>query len=506
MELFQLLEGIDVLEISGEPGGDVFDICYDSRRCVKDSLFVAIPGLKSDGHQFISDATKRGAKYVIHEQDIPMQPGVVFIRVKDSRSALGRSGKNFFRNPAAEFCLTGVTGTNGKTTVTYLLESILKAAGFCTGLVGTINYRYNDRVFESVNTTPESVDLQRIFRSMADSGVAHVITEVSSHALDLGRVDDSEYDMGIFTNLSQDHLDYHHTIENYFMAKKRFFQEILKEGKIMIVNGDDPWGRKLVLDLKRPAITFGIENSCDISVNRFDISINGIHANITTPGETFPVSSPMAGKFNLYNILAATAAAVSLHIPKEFIQSGIKDLKGVPGRLERVSKGRSEPRTFVDYAHTEDALKRVLENLSGFKEKRIITVFGCGGDRDRGKRPLMGKAATELSDLTIVTSDNPRTEDTLKIISEIESGIKENCIKKYVPNELSGGLLEKGYIIMPDRREAISLAVSIADDSDIILIAGKGHEKYQITGETKISFDDVIVAREALARRRIRGA
>jgi len=505
VKLLQLLEGIDILKISGEPGGDVSDICYDSRRCVKGSLFVAIPGLKFDGHDFISDATKKGAKYVIHERDISPEQGVVFIRVKDSRSALGKSGKNFFRNPTAELCLTGVTGTNGKTTVTYLLESILKAAGICVGVVGTINYRYNQRVFESVNTTPESVDLQRIFRSMADSGVTHVITEVSSHALDLRRVDDSEHDIGIFTNLSQDHLDYHHTMENYFLAKKRFFQGILKEGKIMIVNGDDHWGRKLVLDMKRPAITFGIENSCDISVNRFDISIHGIHANITTPDGNFPISSPLVGKFNLYNILAAAAAAVSLHVPKEFIQSGIKGLKRVPGRLERVSNG-GEPLTFVDYAHTEDALKRVLENLSGFKEKRIITVFGCGGDRDRGKRPLMGKAATELSDLTIVTSDNPRTEDPLRIISEIKMGIKENLLRKYVPDELTGGFFEKGYVIMPDRGEAIGLAVSIADNSDIILIAGKGHEGCQIIGKTRIPFNDVTIAREALAKRRMREA
>jgi len=503
MKLFSLMEGIDVLEVSGDTGGEVLDICYDSRECGKDSLFVAVPGLKFDGHDYVSEAIKRGARHIVHERDVPQEPGITFIRVEDSRRALGKLGKKFYNNPTAELCLIGITGTNGKTTVTYFLESILRAAGFRVGVIGTINYRFNGKIFQSDITTPESVDLQRIFRDMADAGVTHVVAEVSSHALDFKRVDDCEHDIGIFTNLSQDHLDYHHTIENYYLAKKRFFQEILREGEKMIINVDDPWGRRMIHEMGTKGITFGIENQCDIYADEYNISLNGINATIKTSRGSFSISSPMTGKFNLYNILASASAATMLNVSEKNIKTGIEALRRVPGRFEKVSK-ENEPAVFVDYAHTDDALKSVLENLSYFKTNKVITVFGCGGDRDRGKRPLMGKAVSELSDLTIVTSDNPRTEDPLEIISEIEEGIKKSSIRKYNSEDLPKGFSEKGYIIMPDREEAINLAVSLADPLDIILIAGKGHEDYQIIGERKIPFDDVSVARKALSKHRFR--
>ncbi|MBW2650464.1 MAG: UDP-N-acetylmuramoyl-L-alanyl-D-glutamate--2,6-diaminopimelate ligase, partial [Deltaproteobacteria bacterium] len=403
MKLSHLLKGIDVLGALGDISGDASDICYDSRRCGEGSLFVAIAGVELDGHDFVRDAVKRGAKYVVYddEENISTPPGVVSIRVKNSRRALGRLGKNFHGNPSRDICLIGVTGTNGKTTIAYLLESILKSAGFHTGVTGTVNYRYGGNIFPALHTTPESLDLHRILREMVDAGVTHVVMEVSSHAIDLKRIYECEYDIGIFTNLSREHLDYHHTMEEYFLVKKRFFTDVIG-GRVTVVNCDDPWGARLLDEIKTPVVTFGMGRLCDVSSTDVVISIDGINAKIRGPSGEFTVSSAMVGKFNLYNILAAAATAMSLGIPEEYIRSGIGALDAVPGRLEKVSK-HGEPAVFVDYAHTGDALEKVLENLSDFKKGRIITVFGCGGDRDRTKRPVMGKIAARLSDLAIIT-------------------------------------------------------------------------------------------------------
>jgi len=500
VKLEVLLRNIDILNVNGDTGGTVADICYDSRKCGTDSLFVAIGGLKADGHDFIANAVANGARYIVHEKEVSQRAGLTYIRVANSRRALGRLGRNFYRNPTSELCLVGVTGTNGKTTVTYLLEEILRAAGCRVGVVGTVNYRYNGTLMPSTITTPESVDLQQIFRDMADAGVTHVVMEVSSHALDLARVDECQFDIGIFTNLSQDHLDYHHTLENYFVAKKRFFLEILGGERVMIVNRDDPWGAKLLDGSSRQAVSFAIDRAADIAVDSFDLSTGGLRAAVQTRAGRFSVSSPLIGKFNLYNILAAVAAAVALDIPEAVIRRGIESLGSVPGRLEKVS-GAGEPAVFVDYAHTDDALKNVLLNLSEFKTRRIITVFGCGGDRDRGKRPLMGNIAARLSDLAIITSDNPRTENPLTIIDEIEEGIIPVSLRKYRREELSHDLEERGYSVIPDREDAITEAILIADSADIVLVAGKGHEDYQIIGTTRISFDDSVVAKEALRKR-----
>ena len=501
MKLDRLLTGIDIVAVTGTINGDVSDVCYDSRRCGDHSLFVAISGLKYDGHHYIDQAIDRGASYIIYEKDIPFHRDAVYIKVQNSRRALGRLGRNFFGNPTADLCLIGITGTNGKTTVSYLLESILKMAGINVGVIGTINSRYGNEIHQSLITTPEPIDLQRLFRRMVDAGVSHVVMEVSSHALDQFRVDDCEYDIGIFTNLSQDHLDYHHTIEKYYVAKKRYFREIIRNGEKMIINGDDPWGRQILRETGVSSTTFGIDRECAVSAGQFDLSLKGIHADITTANGNFTVSSPLIGKFNLYNILASVAAAVKLEISPDAIKRGIEQLQNIPGRFQKVNRD-DEPAVFVDYAHTEDALRNVLENLARFKTHNIITVFGCGGDRDRGKRPLMGKAASDLSDLAIITSDNPRTEDPLEIIHQIESGVKGGVVEKVSLLTNGSRRYEKGYIIIPDRREAIVTAVSIAAPQDIILIAGKGHENYQIIGEKRIFFDDTIVAREALDKRR----
>ncbi|HPQ43446.1 MAG TPA: UDP-N-acetylmuramoyl-L-alanyl-D-glutamate--2,6-diaminopimelate ligase [Syntrophales bacterium] len=500
MKLSHLLKGVDLLEIRGDISGHVSSICYDSRKCQEGSLFVAITGTELNGHDFVIDAIKRGAGYIVYDnEDVPLMPDVVCIKVRDSRLALSGLARNFYDNPSRDICLIGVTGTNGKTTITYILESILESAGYSVGVTGTVNYRYGGKAFPAPNTTPESLDLHRILREMVDAGVTHVVMEVSSHAIDLKRIYGLEYDIGIFTNLSPEHLDYHHTMEDYFLVKKRFFTDVI-DGRITVVNGDDPWGARIVDEIRAPVVTFGMGTSCDVSPADVALTMDGITAQIQGPDSRFPVSSSMVGQFNLYNILAAVATALSIGIPQEYIQSGVQALKTVPGRLERVSTA-DKPSVFVDYAHTGDALKKVLTALSEFRTKKIITVFGCGGDRDRTKRPEMGKIATSLSDLAIITSDNPRKEDALRIIDEIEGGI-EAGLTRYSPDDIiTGGFTGKGYTIVADRRTAIELAVSVADDLDIVLIAGKGHEDYQIIGTRRLPFDDRVVAGGALATR-----
>jgi UDP-N-acetylmuramoyl-L-alanyl-D-glutamate--2,6-diaminopimelate ligase len=502
LKLNHLIQGIDVVDQKRTFSGDVAHICYDSKYCSAGSLFVAVRGLKFDGHNYIPEAVSCGARFIVHESDYSPPPGVTAIRVKDSRRALSILGKNFYQHPSSRLCLVGIVGTNGKTTITYLLESIFKAAGYRTGVLGTVNYRFNTIVKPAPNTTPESFEMQKILWEMEQDGVTHVISEVSSHSLDLRRVDECDFDIGVFTNFSQDHLDYHLTMENYFQAKERFFTEVLQRSSKkrkyrMIVNADDPWGKRLIRDANVAPLTFGINDPCDVRAEAFKLSIGGIDARINVQGDRLDIASSLIGKFNLSNILASVAAAVSLDISVNHIHSGIANLKNVPGRLEHVN-GSEGIKVFVDYAHTEDALRRVLENLSVFKEKRLITVFGCGGDRDRGKRPLMGAAATHFSDLAVVTSDNPRTEDPLAIIGEIEAGIPSESVGKLESNNITLPSGQKAYLIVPDRKTAIDTAIAFAQAGDIVLIAGKGHEDYQIIGNRKIFFDDRLVAAEAL--------
>jgi len=506
MKLSQLIKGMDIINLSADATGDVSTLCYAADKCENSSMFVAVRGLAHDGHDFIADAVNRGARYIVHEKDIQIPSGVIAIKVMSSRRALGVLAKNYFGDPSARLCLVGVTGTNGKTTTTYILESILAQAGFKCGVLGTVNYRYNNKIYPAPNTTPESYEMQKILRTMADEGVTHVIAEVSSHAIDLKRVDDCDFDLGVFTNLTHEHLDYHLTMENYFQAKKRFFAEVLPQSKKahpqkMIINSDDKWGQIILKDVALPALTYGVEKNNAVKAASYELSLSGIKANINLVGETISIQTSLVGKFNIYNILAAAAAAKALQIPKALIKSGIENLSYVPGRLERIDSSFGFT-VLIDYAHKPDALKQVLQNLAEFKKKRIITVFGCGGNRDTGKRPLMGEAATFYSDLTIVTSDNPRLEDPLMIIAAIEKGIDGNKIKKVDTNHLSAHRDAHCYTVIPDRRKAIETAIMEAEPKDIVLIAGKGHEDYQILGTKKISFDDRIVAAQALDLRR----
>ena len=505
MKLSQLIKGIDIMNLSADNAGEVSTLCYAADKCENGSMFVAVRGLAHDGHDFIADAVNRGARYIVHEKDISIPSEVIAIKVNNSRRALGVMAKNYFGNPSARLCLVGVTGTNGKTTTTYILESILAQAGFKCGVLGTVNYRYNNKTYPAPNTTPESYEMQKILRTMADEGVTHVIAEVSSHAIDFKRVDDCDFDLGVFTNLTHEHLDYHLTMENYFQAKKRFFAEVLPQSKKvhpqkMIINGDDKWGQIILKDVALPALTYGVEKNNAVRAVSYELFLSGIKANIDLAEQTISISTPLVGKFNIYNILAAAAAAKALQIPKALIKAGIENLSYVPGRLERIDSSFGFT-VLIDYAHKPDALKQVLQNLVEFKKKRIITVFGCGGNRDTGKRPLMGEAATFYSDLTIVTSDNPRLEDPLVIIAEIEKGIDGNKIKKADFDHLSEHRDTHYYAVIPDRRKAIETAIMEAQPEDIVLIAGKGHEDYQILGTKKISFDDRIVAAQALELR-----
>ncbi len=502
MELRQLLQGIQTLQTETDPKGDVSSICYVAEACGPGSLFVAIPGLAFDGHHFIGRAIERGAHFIVHQKDIVVPDGVKAIRVPDSRRALGTLAKNYFGDPSSRLTLIGITGTSGKTTVSYLLESILTAAGFSCGVLGTINYRYGGKQFPAPNTTPESFDMQRILSEMACAGVTHVIAEVSSHALDLKRVDDCDFDLAVFTNLSPEHLDYHKDMEDYFRAKKRLFAELLPRSRKnlarkAVINADDPRGRQLIREISVPALSYSLEQDGAARVQNPHVTLGGVQADILLDGEKISVTSGLIGGFNLSNILAAAAAASVLAVEPRAIARGIQNLSLVPGRLEKVVPSGGV-HVFVDYAHKPDALEQVLRNLHGLKEKRILTVFGCGGNRDRAKRPVMGDIATTWSDLTIITSDNPRREDPLEIIREIEAGIDGGKIRKVPQDRLEFDAGAHGYAILADRRAAIEAAVRIAEPQDIVLIAGKGHEDYQILGTKKVPFDDRLAAMRAL--------
>ena len=464
------------------------DVSYHSNQVKKGDLFVAMPGTKRDGHHYIAESITRGARAIIVEHLPPEPLDVPVVAVADARKALAQISAEYFAHPSRELRLVGITGTNGKTTTSYVVESILRAAGRAVGVIGTINYRIKEKKRPAPTTTPQSYDLQRLLREMIADGVQDVVMEVSSHALDQGRVRECHFDVGVFTNLSPEHLDYHADMDRYFAAKKRFFQEILVETEKdpwAIINLDDPLLRefqKALPPLK--GMTYGLDRG-DVRASKRDVTLQGIQAILTTPAGTVNIQTPLIGEYNLYNIMAATAVGISLGINPDVIQQGIEALVQVPGRMERVGAGN--PWILVDYAHTPDALEKTLKEIKRLTTGKVVVVFGCGGDRDTSKRAPMGRIAAQWSDLAIITSDNPRTEEPLKIIEEIEKG--------------AGEISTQDYHVIPDRREAIKRAVALAGPRDIVLITGKGHEDYQIIGEERFPFDDREEARKALAQR-----
>jgi UDP-N-acetylmuramoyl-L-alanyl-D-glutamate--2,6-diaminopimelate ligase len=458
-------------------------VADDSRKVKRGYLFVAVRGHDNDGHRFINDAIASGASAVVADRNFYAPEGVKKLIVKDARAVLPEIADDFYGHPSGRLKIVGVTGTNGKTTITYILESIITASGKSCGVIGTINYRIGGREITSTNTTPGPIQLQSLLSGMVKEKARYAVMEVSSHSLEQDRVARLLFDVAIFTNMTRDHLDYHKTLDKYFAAKARLFRKLKPKG-VAVLNNDDGSSGRLRRSIRSKVLTYGISKRSDVMAKDIKLSIGSTRFKAVTPKWSLDINTALIGRHNISNILAAIAAATALGIKKEAIKKGIESFKSVPGRLEPVeAPGRF--RVFVDYAHTEDALNNVLGLLKDVVSGgRIITVFGCGGDRDRTKRPLMGRAACAFSDRVVVTSDNPRTEDPLSIIAEIEKGVKGSYFN---------------YEIVPDRRSAIKRALEMAASGDVVLIAGKGHEKYQIIGNSAIPFDDCKIARELLA-------
>ena len=485
--------------VSSDP--QISAICYRSQAVTPGGLFVAIAGAHADGHAYIGDAVARGAAAVVAER--PAAVPVPVVLVPDSRRALAALAACFHGLPSERLVVVGITGTNGKTTTAYLLERILQQAGFSVGVIGTIAYRFGGQVRKAPVTTPESLDLQALLAEMVRSGVTHVVMEVSSHAIAMQRIAGCWLDVGVFTNLSQDHLDFHGDMQSYWEVKKTLFTRHLNSGPkrdraVAVINADDPRGAALLRELNGQGLSVGSAAVNRVHPRGIVHGPAGLRGEVLTPEGAIPFTSRLVGRHNLENILCAVGAAVALGIPGDRIRAGIEALDSVPGRLEPVTDpaGRF---LYVDYAHTPAALENVLQCLQPLTRGRLICVFGCGGDRDPGKRPQMGEIAARMSDLTIVTSDNPRTEDPKRIIDQVLTGIRRADLQAYSPEELAGGFGPRGYAVEPDRRRAIRLAVGAARRGDTILIAGKGHETYQLLGARSIDFDDRAEARRALA-------
>ena len=476
---------------SGTLAVEARGVTHDSRQVAPGWIFVALRGLKADGTQFVPQAVANGAAAAVAERDPVGDAGVPWVVVKDARLALALLAAEFYGHPSRRMQVVGITGTNGKTTTSYVLSAIFEAAGIRCGLMGTVTYRIGAREVEATRTTPEAPEVQRMLRQMADEGCGACVMEVSSHALALRRVDGTSFAAGVFTNLTRDHLDFHEDMENYFVAKRRLF-EMLPPDAPAIVNLDDPRGPALTEVVTRP-VTYAINRPADVSPGPLSYSLAGLRFEVRTPQGTVHVRSRLVGRPNVYNILAAAATAASLRLPLDAIERGLEQLSGVPGRFELASSPDDDITVVIDYAHTDDALRNLLETARPLAERRLITVFGCGGDRDRSKRPLMGMVAARLSDVVVITSDNPRSEDPARIIEEAKRGAQP---------ELRNGDTELVTIV--DRREAIHQAVSLARKGDVVLVAGKGHEKYQEIAGRVLPFDDVAVAREALAARRVK--
>ncbi|HTZ11536.1 MAG TPA: UDP-N-acetylmuramoyl-L-alanyl-D-glutamate--2,6-diaminopimelate ligase [Candidatus Margulisiibacteriota bacterium] len=456
-------------------------ISCNSKEVKKDFIFVAIKGNRQDGASFIDEAIRNGARAVVLQGRYPGESNLKskadFIKVEDTRLALASLATEFYANPSQKIKVIGVTGTNGKTTITYLLEALLKKAKSSPGVIGTVNYRFKDKVFSSRNTTPGPLALQALLAKMRKAKVDYVAMEVSSHALSQRRCDGVNFHSAIFTNLTQDHLDYHKTLGNYFQSKARLFRG-LSSSAFAVLNNDDKYARRLKRLTKAKVITYGIDASADVRAVKINLGSFRTEFKVVTRRGEFELCTTLIGRHNIYNILAAVTWALQEGIPLPAIRLAIENFSLVPGRLERVPCGWPFS-VFVDYAHTEDALKNMLTALRELSPKNIIVVFGCGGERDKGKRPKMGKVVTELSDYAIITSDNPRSEEPSAIIEDIKKGIDRN-----------------NFCVIADRREAIAKSISLAGEGDVVVIAGKGHETYQIFKNKTLYFDDREVARE----------
>ena len=487
-KLSEVFEGTEIALPSGVGGLEIRQVACDSRKVQPGALFFALHGAKADGNAFIRDAAKRGALAIASTEPAPSTPlnSAVWIHVRDERKMLAITSANFFGKPANALQLVAVTGTNGKTTTTSVIDAIVKASGAKTGLFGTIAYHTPLGDYPAPNTTPESVDLQGFFAEIRDAGGKYAVLEASSHSLAMDRLWGCHFQAAVFTNLTREHMDYHKTFEDYFAAKKRLFEGTgAGAPEVAILNTDDEFGKRLA-GLAKKTVTYGLESHADITTKKFHLTFDGLTFTAQTPNGKVEVVSSLVGRINVYNLLAAIGAAQALGLSNEVIESGIRNLESVSGRFQRIDQGQPFL-VIVDYAHTDDALENLIRTARELNPKgRIITLFGCGGEKDRTKRPVMGEVTGRLSDLTILSSDNPRGEDPLKIISDVIVGLQKTAGK---------------YLIEPDREKAIGLAMDEARAGDMVLLAGKGHENYQILADRTFEFDDRIEARRALRQR-----
>ncbi len=487
-KLTEVFQGVEAALPASASGLEIRQVVCDSRKVQPGTLFFALHGAKADGNAFIQDAIKRGAAAIASEEQAPnaLPASVAWIKVSEARKALAVTAANFFGHPASALQLVAVTGTNGKTTTASVIDAIVKASGAKTGLFGTIAYHTPLGDYPAPNTTPESVDLQGFLAEIRDAGGKYAVLEASSHSLAMDRLWGCHFQAAVFTNLTREHMDYHKTFEDYFSAKKRLFEGTgAGAPEVGVLNTDDEFGKRLA-GLAKKTITYGLESAADITAKKFQLTFDGLTFTAHTPNGKVQVVSSLVGKINVYNLLAAIGAAQALGLSNEVIESGIRNLESVSGRFQRIDLGQSF-QVIVDYAHTDDALENLIRTARELNPKaRIITLFGCGGEKDRTKRPVMGEVTGRLSDLTILSSDNPRSEDPLKIISDIIVGLQKTAGK---------------YLIEPDREKAIGLAMDEARSGDIVLLAGKGHENYQILADRTLEFDDREMARRALRER-----
>lgn len=486
ISLDKILRAFHPLKAVGATDCPLSGLCYDSRRVQAGNVFFALRGDKMDGNRYIAAAIERGAVAVVTDvAGVSVPAAVALIEVREARQALALAAAEFYDHPTQSLRLAGITGTNGKTTTAYLVHSILETAHGNAGLLGTVEYRIGGRTIEAKNTTPESLDLQGYFAELRDHGCRFAVMEVSSHALEMHRVEGCRFSVGVFTNLTQDHLDYHQTMDRYFAAKKKLFDGTgSPPPEWAVLNVDDARGAQLNAELRLKKINYGWRESAAVHPASIDYSFDGLKMTVVTPRGTLAVESILVGQPNAYNLLAAVATAIAMDIDMQTIEQGIRNLRSVPGRFDKVNCGQPFA-VVVDYAHTDDALNNVIKAARQLTQHRVITVFGCGGDRDRKKRPKMGEVAGQLSDFTVLTSDNPRTEDPLRIIADAVVGLQRTS---------------KSYAVEPDRYKAIRRALEEAREGDIVLLTGKGHETYQVVGDEKYPFDDREVAREILAQ------
>ncbi len=483
IETKRLLDRVEVIETRGELPARVEALAYDSRKVGPGTCFVALRGTRTDGHRFLEAADSAGALMAVVEE-FPGAPSLPCLRVRDTLATMPLLAAEFFGHPARDMTLAGFTGTNGKTSSTYLLEAIWAAAGVSSAVLGTIQYRWKDRALKATNTTPLALDLHELFAQIRQDGVRHVAMEVSSHALRLHRVDGLRFAAAAFTNLTPDHLDFHRDLEDYGEAKAVLFESHLEDGAIGVINTDDAFGRNLFARLPGDRrLSFGLEPGVDVTAEHVRLELSGTDFELTTPSWSRKLRSRLVGEHNVRNMLGTAGMALALGLGEEAIVHGLEADAIAPGRLESIENSRGA-QILVDFAHTPDGLFQVLKSLSALPHRKIITVFGCGGDRDRMKRPVMGGIAQQFSDLAILTSDNPRTEDPTRILEEVAAGMSPD-----------GGSHE----IVPDRRKAIARALDLVEEGDILLVAGKGHETMQILGTELHHFDDRAVVREILA-------